>query len=87
MDELRRLGSVVCFLAVRKAGRPPTLNLLWAIEGAITDMPWTTLSQVRKASLLSELHRMTQVEAIECFFEVTLFTTMKVRGRSGDYCE
>ncbi len=64
-DDLRELGSVVCFLAVRQAGHRPSLNLLWAIDGAINDTAWNTIPEARKASLLAELRKMTKAKAFE----------------------
>ncbi|EIJ34773.1 TfoX domain-containing protein [Thiothrix nivea DSM 5205] len=32
--QLREMGSIAAFVAVKRAGCAPSLNLLWAIEGA-----------------------------------------------------
>jgi DNA transformation protein len=52
--DLRRLGSVRAFLAVREAGQKPTMNLLWALEGALRKSHWAELpdnirEELRKA--------------------------------------
>ncbi len=42
--DLRRLGSVSAFLAVRQARQKPTMNLLWALEGALQETHWAELT-------------------------------------------
>ena len=37
-DELRRQGAVRCFAELKRAGLTPSLNLLWALAGALD--PW-----------------------------------------------
>lgn len=54
-EELRRSGSVRAWLAVRESGAAPSLNLLWAIEGALTGEHWADLSQETRSALLLEL--------------------------------
>lgn len=55
--DLRRLGSVTAFVAVREAGLRPTRNLLWALEGALREEHWAKLSEKVRATLLKELDR------------------------------
>ncbi|MCX7399218.1 MAG: TfoX/Sxy family DNA transformation protein [Planctomycetales bacterium] len=35
--DLCRLGSISAFLAVREVDQRPTMNLLWALEGALRE--------------------------------------------------
>ena len=53
--DLRRLGSVSAFLAVREAGLRPTMNLLWALEGALREEHWLKLSDKIRTKLLKEV--------------------------------
>ena len=53
--ELRRLGAAAAFLRVREAGQTPSLNLLWALEGALTDSAWTAVAKRERTRLLLEL--------------------------------
>jgi hypothetical protein len=55
IEEHRRLGPVAALLAVRQAGARPTLNLLWALEAALTGGSWLDLSEPRKRQLRAEL--------------------------------
>jgi DNA transformation protein len=55
--DLRRLGSVGAFLAVREVGQRPTMNLLWALEGALREEHWAKLSEKVRAKVLKEIDR------------------------------
>lgn len=55
LSQLRRLGSVAAYRKVKQAGGNASLNLLWALEGAITDLPWQTVAREHRASLLLAL--------------------------------
>ena len=54
-EQLRDMGSVSAYIAVKAAGFKPSLNLLWAIEGALTDRDWKEVSRSEKTSLLIQL--------------------------------
>ena len=58
-SQLRAKGSAAAFVAVKRAGCTPNLNLLWAIEGALTDRHWKEVAKNDRLSLL------TQVEILE----------------------
>lgn len=49
---LREMGAVPAFLKVEAAGLAPSLNLLWALEGALRDCHWTQLDPGLRAALL-----------------------------------
>ena len=51
-EQLRELGSVAAFAEVKKSGRKPSLNLLWAIEGALTQRDWKQVARDERTSLL-----------------------------------
>lgn len=42
-SDLSELGAVGAYVAVKRKGLKPTLNLLYAIEGALRDVAWTDL--------------------------------------------
>lgn len=54
-DELKRLGSVAAYAKVKQAEPRVTLNLLWALEGAITGLPWRVVAKEHRTSLLLAL--------------------------------
>lgn len=52
---LRELGAVDAYIQVQRSGAKPTLNLLWALEGAIRDIPWQEIAQEQRRVLLDRL--------------------------------
>lgn len=52
--KLAEIGAVGAYVAVKKKGLNPTLNLLYAVEGALRGLPWTELPYHIKASLTLE---------------------------------
>lgn len=56
--QLRRLGAVGAFRRVllARGGRVST-NLLWALEGALTDVRWDRLGEATRRRLLEEVER------------------------------
>jgi DNA transformation protein len=54
-SELRRLGAARAFVQVQVAGLRPSLNLLWALEGALTATPWHTVARSERTRLLLEV--------------------------------
>ena len=51
-DQLRTAGSVAAFAATRRADAGVSLNLLWAIEGALTGQSWQDVARLHRTSLL-----------------------------------
>lgn len=52
--ELAELGAVEAFIKVKRAGFRPSLNLLYALEGALNDCHWQTLPAERREQLAVE---------------------------------
>ncbi|MGV3494019.1 MAG: TfoX/Sxy family protein [Ramlibacter sp.] len=55
VEELRRLGAVAAFARVQRSGTAASLNLLWALEGALTGLPWQQVARDHRTSLLLAL--------------------------------
>ena len=53
--QLRRLGAVRAYARVRATGASTSLNLLWALEGALTGLPWQVVAREHRLSLLLAL--------------------------------
>ncbi|HEY9095533.1 MAG TPA: TfoX/Sxy family protein [Hydrogenophaga sp.] len=53
--DLERLGSVRAYLQTKRAGQPASLNLLWALEGALTGQHWQTVAREERTRLLLAL--------------------------------
>ncbi len=51
-EDLERLGAVEAFMKVKRAGFKPSLNLLYALEGALANCHWAELPDERKAALV-----------------------------------
>jgi len=52
--EIEALGAVVVYRRLQDR-YPVTLNALWALQGAIMDLPFNQLPEVIKADLLRQL--------------------------------
>ena len=55
ISQLRRLGSVRAYAKVKATGANASLNLLWALEGALTGLPWQVVAREHRLSLLLAL--------------------------------
>ncbi len=51
-EDLVAVGSVEAFMRVKRAGFRPSLNLLYALEGALLDCHWQQLPEERRGELL-----------------------------------
>ncbi|MBQ0931844.1 TfoX/Sxy family protein [Ideonella sp. 4Y16] len=54
-EQLRRLGAVAAYAQVRARQPRASLNLLWALEGAISGLPWQQVARQHRTSLLLAL--------------------------------
>jgi len=61
---LRELGAVRAFVKVKAAGGNPSLNLLWALEGALTDRPWQEVAQRDRLSLLLAVEQVSKGDPV-----------------------
>jgi len=52
-DDLEKLGPVEAFMKVKRAGFRPSLNLLYALAGAIENCHWADLPNEQKAALVA----------------------------------
>ena len=53
-EKLEELGSVGAYVEIHRKGLRPSLNLLYALEGALRNIPWTNLPYHVRASLTLE---------------------------------
>ena len=53
--QLRKLGAVGAYAQVKQKNASASLNLLWALEGALTGLPWQTVAREHRTSLLLAL--------------------------------
>ncbi len=52
---LRSLGAVVAYARTKAVCPKASLNLLWALEGALTGRDWKLVAETDRASLLMAL--------------------------------
>jgi hypothetical protein len=52
LDDLRALGSLEAFVKLKRAGFKPSLNLLYALEGALLDCHWQQIPEERRSDLI-----------------------------------
>lgn len=57
LAQLRRLGAVAAYAQVKRHEPGVTLNLLWALEGALSSLPWQTVAKEHRTSLLLALEQ------------------------------
>jgi len=54
-QHLAQLGAVAAYVKAKRSGAKVSLNLLWAIEGALTGVPWQTVAREQRTSMLLAL--------------------------------
>lgn len=54
-EDIAAAGAVEAFLRIKRAGFRPSLNLLYSLEGALTDRHWQEIPQERREALVAEL--------------------------------
>ncbi len=52
-EDLAGVGTVDAFMRVKRAGFKPSLNLLYALEGALQDCHWQEVPEARRAELVT----------------------------------
>lgn len=55
LEDLQHLGAVAAYLRVKRHSGNVSLNLLWALEGAITGLHWQEVARDHRTSLLLAL--------------------------------
>lgn len=53
--QLEACGAVETFIALKQAGQAVSLNMLWAMEGALSNRDWRDVARDDKLRLLMEL--------------------------------
>ena len=53
-EDLAAVGAVGAYVKVRRAGFKPSLNLLYALEGALADCHWQEVPDARRTELVQE---------------------------------
>jgi len=53
--QLRELGAAAAYVAVKQLNGKASLNLLWALEGALSDRDWQVVAKQDRLSLLLQV--------------------------------
>ena len=53
-EDLAAAGPVEAYMRVKRAGFRPSMNLLYALEGALLDCHWQEVPQPRREELVAE---------------------------------
>ena len=53
LEDIAAIGTVDAFMKVRRAGFKPSLNLLYALEGALQNCHWQEVPDARRTELVS----------------------------------
>jgi hypothetical protein len=53
-EDIAAEGAVGAYMRVRRAGFKPSLNLLYALEGALKDCHWQEIPDARRTELVGE---------------------------------
>lgn len=54
------MGAAAAFVAVKRAQLSPSVNLLWALEGALTGRHWQAVAKSDRLSLLTAVEILEQ---------------------------
>lgn len=55
VEQLHELGPVAAYRQVKAVCPQASLNLLWALESALTGIPWQEVARWQRARLLAQL--------------------------------
>lgn len=58
-EDLVAAGPVDAFMRVKRAGFKPSLNLVYALEGALTGVHWQEVPEPRRQQLVAEVEAAT----------------------------
>jgi hypothetical protein len=86
-EDLNRVGPVEAFLKVKRAGFRPSLNLLYAMAGAMADCHWAELPDARKQELLAALEAAESANPIRTRWEKAAAASDRAARNGADEAE
>lgn len=63
LKQLQAHGSVAAYARVKATGANASLNLLWALEGVLSGLPWQVVAREHRTSLLLALEQHSKGQA------------------------
>lgn len=64
VEQLRNLGSIEAYVQVKRSGATVSLNLLWALEAALSGLHWQEVAHNHRTALLLALEEYERIMAI-----------------------
>jgi len=55
LEQLRQVGAVAAYVKAKRTGANVSLNLLWALEGALSGLHWRDVAREHRTTLLLAL--------------------------------
>ncbi|MFT3807718.1 TfoX/Sxy family protein [Arenimonas sp.] len=52
LEDLQGVGALAAYVRIKRAGFKPSLNLLYALEGALLDCHWQEIPEARRNELV-----------------------------------
>jgi DNA transformation protein and related proteins len=68
VEQLRGLGAVAAYVRAKRASAKVSLNLLWALEGAISGISWQVVAREHRTSLLLALDSYSDASRQQSYF-------------------
>jgi DNA transformation protein len=65
-EQLRAVGAVRAYVMVKRSGANASLNLLWALEGALTNRSWQEVAKTERLSLLLQVEQLMSADSMCC---------------------
>jgi len=62
--DLKQVGAVQAFVALKQQGLKPSLNFLYALVGALKGRSWLDIAQHEKGKLLMEIEAYQELEKL-----------------------
>lgn len=56
INDLKKFGAIQVYIQIKQKGFPASLNLLWALQGAVEDRPWFSFTKDEKSKLIKKLN-------------------------------
>lgn len=82
-EDLVEVGAVAAYVKCKRAGFRPSLNMLYALEGALLGCHWQKVPEARRAEMLAQAE--TQIAQIPPpRGRIAALTVSEVRDVSGD---
>lgn len=63
--QLRQIGAIAAYAQVKQQHQNASLNLLWALEGALQNLPWQEIAKHQRQELILALDAYDEMQKME----------------------